>query len=245
MDLEELFLNLKALAEIPNTSGFEQEMAGALYEMMKPVSDRVEVDKMGNVYGVIEGAEDGPKMICPAHSDSVGFIVKHIEDNGYLRIANLGLIPPYLAYGQRLIIYSLKGPIYGVVGTKPGHIFFNLGGAEGMYHQDFKRMAPNYDDMFLDIGASSRSEVLGMGVRPGQAIGYDRDLKYLGDGSTHQYNDLPIVVAGGGRRVQGGLHINMPEGTPLANLWLTQAQVLGLHWDSFADSSGGIDAWVA
>ena len=67
----------------------------------------------------------------------------------------------------------------------------------------------------------------------------------LGDGSTHQYNDLPIVVAGGGRRVQGGLHINMPEGTPLANLWLTQAQVLGLHWDSFADSSGCIDAWVA
>jgi hypothetical protein len=67
----------------------------------------------------------------------------------------------------------------------------------------------------------------------------------LGDGSTHQYNDLPIVVAGGGCRVKGGLHINMPEGTPLANLWLTQAQVLGLPWDSFADSSGGIDAWVA
>jgi len=66
----------------------------------------------------------------------------------------------------------------------------------------------------------------------------------LGDGSTHQYNDLPIVVAGGGHRVKGGLHINMPEGTPLANLWLSQARVLGLSWADFADSTGMIDAWI-
>ncbi|MEW4566023.1 DUF1552 domain-containing protein [Bremerella sp. JC770] len=64
----------------------------------------------------------------------------------------------------------------------------------------------------------------------------------LGDGSTHQYNDLPIVVAGGGSKVRTGQHVNMPEGTPLANLWLTQAQLLGLSIDEFADSSGTIDA---
>ncbi|MBA2116745.1 DUF1552 domain-containing protein [Bremerella alba] len=64
----------------------------------------------------------------------------------------------------------------------------------------------------------------------------------LGDGSTHQYNDLPIVVAGGGKKVRTGQHINMPEGTPLANLWLTQAQAMGLSIDEFADSNGTIDA---
>jgi hypothetical protein len=64
----------------------------------------------------------------------------------------------------------------------------------------------------------------------------------LGDGSTHQYNDLPIIVAGGGRRVQSGQHINMPEGTPLANLWLTQAQLMGLDMNRFADSTGTISA---
>ncbi len=67
----------------------------------------------------------------------------------------------------------------------------------------------------------------------------------LGDGSTHQYNDLPIIVAGGGDRVQSGQHINMPEGTPLANLWLTQARLMGLNLDRFADSSGEINAFVA
>lgn len=67
----------------------------------------------------------------------------------------------------------------------------------------------------------------------------------LGDGSTHQYNDLPIIVAGGGSRVNSGQHINMPEGTPLANLWLTQAQMLGCPMNEFADSSGTINSLVA
>ncbi|MCC9657799.1 DUF1552 domain-containing protein [Rhodopirellula halodulae] len=67
----------------------------------------------------------------------------------------------------------------------------------------------------------------------------------LGDGSTHQYNDLPIIVAGGGNRVKSGRHINMPEGTPLANLWLTQAQLMGVSMPRFADSTGVIQPFVA
>ena len=62
----------------------------------------------------------------------------------------------------------------------------------------------------------------------------------LGDGSTHQYNDLPIIVAGGGDRVRSGRHINLPEGTPLANLWLTQAKLCGLQIDRFADSTSTV-----
>ncbi len=67
----------------------------------------------------------------------------------------------------------------------------------------------------------------------------------LGDGSTHQYNDLPIIVAGGGGRMKTGQHVNMPEGTPLANLWLTQAQTMGLPIEEFADSTGVISDILA
>ncbi|TWU08460.1 DUF1552 domain-containing protein [Stieleria varia] len=67
----------------------------------------------------------------------------------------------------------------------------------------------------------------------------------LGDGSTHQYNDLPIIVGGGGNRIGAGRHINMPEGTPLANLWLTQARMMGLSIDRFADSTGTIEPLLA
>lgn len=67
----------------------------------------------------------------------------------------------------------------------------------------------------------------------------------LGDGSTHQYNDLPIIVAGGGKRVKAGQHINLPEGTPLANLWLTQARMMGVPVDRFADSNATVDSLLA
>jgi hypothetical protein len=51
-------------------------------------------------------------------------------------------------------------------------------------------------------------------------------------------------MAGGGQRVKSGLHINMPEGTPLANLWLTQARLMGLGMKRFADSTGTIEPLV-
>lgn len=60
----------------------------------------------------------------------------------------------------------------------------------------------------------------------------------LGDGATHQYNNLPIIVAGsGGGNLATGSHLACPDGTPLANLWLTQAQALGLQRNRFADSA--------
>ena len=61
----------------------------------------------------------------------------------------------------------------------------------------------------------------------------------LGDGATHQYNDLPVVVAGGGSAgLKLGNHVQCKAGTPLANLWLTQLQALGIKTDQYADSTG-------
>ena len=61
----------------------------------------------------------------------------------------------------------------------------------------------------------------------------------MGDGTTHQYNDLPLVVAGGGGgKLKTGNHIHCKRGTPLANLWLTQLRALGIERDKYADSTG-------
>lgn len=65
----------------------------------------------------------------------------------------------------------------------------------------------------------------------------------LGDGATHQYDDLPMIVAGsGGGRLKTGRHLHCAEGTPLANLWLTHEQVLGLPAKHFADSNYPIES---
>jgi hypothetical protein len=64
----------------------------------------------------------------------------------------------------------------------------------------------------------------------------------LGDGATHQYTDLPIVVAGsGGGRLRTGRHLHCADGTPLANLWLTHAQIMGAPQKRFADSTGPVE----
>jgi len=61
----------------------------------------------------------------------------------------------------------------------------------------------------------------------------------MGDGATHQYNDLPIIVAGGGAAgFKQGRHIHCKTGTPLANLWLTHLHALGIERKSYADSNG-------
>ena len=68
----------------------------------------------------------------------------------------------------------------------------------------------------------------------------------LGDGSTHQYNDLPLIVAGGGGgKLKLGKHVQCERGTPLSNLWLTQLQALGIKRDRYADSTGTLDAILA
>ena len=69
----------------------------------------------------------------------------------------------------------------------------------------------------------------------------------LGDGATHQYEKLPIIVAGSGGKKHGsvGQHLVVPAGTPLANLWLTQARAMGVKGERFADSSGTIPQLLA
>lgn len=68
----------------------------------------------------------------------------------------------------------------------------------------------------------------------------------MGDGTTHQYNDLPLVVAGGGGgALKLGQHIHCRSGTPLANLWLTQLQALGIERKSYADSDGTLSEILA
>ena len=69
----------------------------------------------------------------------------------------------------------------------------------------------------------------------------------LGDGASHQYNKLPLIMAGrgGGKLRSGGQHLNVPTGTPLANLWLAQAQVMGVKRDRFADSTAPLGQVLA
>lgn len=181
-ELQRLFDELAWLTDLPGTSGFEQPVVRALRDRVRDLADDIEIDAIGNLYAIVRGSEGNCKVICPAHSDAVGFMVRHIEANGLLRIANLGRVPPYLVYGQRVRVYGADGMVYGVVGTKPGHILFSSAGAEQREYPGDRLVVPNYDDLYVDVGARSADEVEEMGLRPGLEVTYDRDLQWLGDG---------------------------------------------------------------
>jgi len=68
----------------------------------------------------------------------------------------------------------------------------------------------------------------------------------LGDGATHQYYDLPMILAGGAQgQIKQGRFIRMKSGTLNSNLWLTLANLMGVEMNSFADSNGVVsDLWT-
>ena len=61
----------------------------------------------------------------------------------------------------------------------------------------------------------------------------------LGDGNSHTHDHLPIVLAGrGGGTIQPGRHLQLPDGTPLNNLFLSMLDRVGAPTDRFGDSTG-------
>ena len=61
----------------------------------------------------------------------------------------------------------------------------------------------------------------------------------ISDSNTHFYDDLPIALVGGTKAgIKGGRYVRYPEGTPLANLWVTVLEKLGMPVEAFGDSTG-------
>ena len=63
----------------------------------------------------------------------------------------------------------------------------------------------------------------------------------LSDGNRHTHNDLPLVIAGGGGDLRLGRHVVYPKDTPMANLYMTLLDRMGVHAEQMGDSTGVID----
>ncbi len=104
-----------------------------------------------------------------AHMDEVGFLVRHIDENGYLYIHNVGGYFDQSVLTQRLSILTARGEVLGYTGMKSGHI---------LRPEERDRMIP-LQDMFVDVGASSRAEAEAMGLRPGLPVAYATKFEVL------------------------------------------------------------------
>lgn len=166
---------LKELSELIGPSGKEQSVQKFILEQVKEYVDEYEIDPLGNLIVYKKGNEKSfPSLLLSAHSDEIGFIVKKIESNGFIRFELLGGFDPRILPSQPIWIQSEKGTVNGVIGTLSGHY---------VKWDDPKRIS-SHRDLYIDIGANSQEEVAKMGVKIGQAISYGTQLQFLGNKNT-------------------------------------------------------------
>jgi endoglucanase len=132
-------------------------------KLLKPCVDEVKEDKLGNVIGIKEGVKNAPKVMLAGHMDEIGLLVKTISKEGYLQFAKIGGIDDRVLLAQKVMVYTEKGPLHGIIGSKPPHI---------QKEDERKRVIP-YDELFIDIGAASQEEAKKMGVRIGDSVVFD------------------------------------------------------------------------
>lgn len=161
------FILLKKICEIAGTSGFEERIRNVVLTEVESLVDEWQVDNMGNVIAIKKGRTPKKAMVA-AHMDEIGYIVTHIDDDGFIRFHTLGGFDPKTHTSQRVIIHG-KEDIYGVMGCKPIHLM----------KPDERGKPLNSQDYFIDCGR--KKEELEKLVSIGNPITRDRSLIEMGD----------------------------------------------------------------
>ncbi len=167
MDVNDAKELLRKLSNAHGVSGFEDEIREIIKEELEGFVDEIKVDSMGNVICVKNGSD--LELMVASHIDEIGFIVKYIDDKGFIRFSTLGGWFDQTALNQRAVLHGEKGKVYGVLGCKPPHL---------MKDEERKKVI-ELRDMFIDIGASSKDEVIEMGINVGTPITLDREFREL------------------------------------------------------------------
>lgn len=160
---------LKRLLGTPGPSGFESAPAAVWREEAESFADDVVSDVGGNSMASLKGG-GGPGVMLAGHIDEIGFMITHVDEEGYLYFNGIGGWDPQVAVGQRVRILARGGHVIGVIGKKPIHLMKN----------EEREKASKLTDLWIDIGAKDRDAVVERGVRVGDAAVIDVDLVELG-----------------------------------------------------------------
>jgi len=147
---EQDFEFFRELVEAPSPSGFEQPAQRVIRKALADDVDDIRTDVMGNVVAHIKGPEGSPRLMLAGHCDEVGFMIKYIDDQGYLFFAPIGGVDAHLVPGQRVTVHTAGGPVPGVVGKRPIH---------QIEAKDREKVIP-FKSQFIDIGCVDKAEAV-------------------------------------------------------------------------------------
>lgn len=160
---------LKELCLINGTSGDEGKVRDYIINQIKDYCE-YSVDNMGSIIAYKKGKKvPKQKISINAHMDEVGFIVTGITDDGYLRFTSVGGIDSRVCLDR--IVTVGKKAVKGVIGDKAFHLL----------SFDEKDSCPSFDDLLIDIGATSKDEAEQY-VSLGDFAYFDSDYVELGNG---------------------------------------------------------------
>ncbi|MBA2247988.1 MAG: M42 family peptidase, partial [Chloroflexia bacterium] len=159
---------LRKLTAAPGIAGFERQVRDVVARELAPLVDDVRVDRLGNLIATKHGASGstgGPTILVAAHMDEIGFLVRHVDERGFLRLQPLGSFDPRVLLAQRVIVHADGTRIPGVIETTVDPLHFGP-------PADPKR--PDLRNLFIDVGpAALRIEI-------GDMVTLDRDLVATG-----------------------------------------------------------------
>jgi endoglucanase len=160
---------LKELSEATGAPGFESNIRAIVKREIAAHVDSIEVDNMGNLIAFKKGTakKDKLKLMAAAHMDEIGFMVQHIDDNGFIRFCPLGGFDPKTLSSQRVTIHGKKDVI-GVMGGKAAHLMSD----------SEKKQTPQLKDYFIDTGLEKKE--LDKLVSVGDSITRKRDFVQMG-----------------------------------------------------------------
>lgn len=163
---------LFTLLNTPSPTGFEMPGQRVWAGYAKNVADAVECDAYGNTWATLKGAsKKAPTVMLEAHADEIGYMIKYIAPEGFLRLDRIGGSDHANGRARRLTILGDNGPVPGLIGNTAIHIRDRSNGGE---------KAPEVHELFVDVGAANAEEVAALGLRVGHPAVYSDAAEAFG-----------------------------------------------------------------
>src|SRR5512136_1183957 len=112
---------LKEITEASGVPGYEAEVRAVMRQYVGDIAS-IEHDKMGSFIACHGGEDAAPRIMLAGHMDEIGFMVKLVTKEGFIKFVPLGGWWDMVMLGHRVTIKTAKGDILGVLGAKPPHI---------------------------------------------------------------------------------------------------------------------------
>ena len=152
MDIKTIKALQEELSTLIGVSGHEDDVSNFILEIIEKenLTDKAWIDPLGNVLVIKNGTNGKDRILLDAHTDEIGFMISHIEKNGFLRFVPIGGWDTRILLAQSVMVRSNVGELYhGIIGSNPTHLT----------SLEERKKSVKIPEMYIDVGMNSIEEV--------------------------------------------------------------------------------------